>query len=40
MIRNEENCIYIIFRHFKKKKKKKRGEGMTVQVKGKMEYTQ
>lgn len=38
MIRNEENCIYIIFRHFKKKKKK--GEGMTVQVKGKMEYTQ
>lgn len=39
MIRNEENCIYIIFRHFKKKKKKG-GEGMTVQVKGKMEYTQ
>lgn len=37
MIRNEENCIYIIFRHFKKKKG---GEGMTVQVKGKMEYTQ
>lgn len=31
---------FILYSGISKKKKKKRGEGMTVQVKGKMEYTQ